>query len=250
MNDEVYEEMYRVESRHWWFRAKHKIVQSLLARYVPLAASHQNASAKPRVIDLGCGCGYLLHLINDKYDAVGMDGFPQAVEFSQRRGVKVEVGSLPEPVPFPDASADAILLLDVLEHLQDDTTCFARAARLLKPGGVAICTVPAYPWLWTKRDEFHQHFRRYTRRAFTTLMNVDGMKSQFVSHMNAVLFPAAVGERVVRKFVPLKEGHGDLKVPATPINALFRESYAAERVLLGRLPIPFGLSLVSVSRKL
>jgi SAM-dependent methyltransferase len=244
MNDEVYEEMYRVESRHWWFRAKHKIVRSLLARYVPASATN-----KPRVIDLGCGCGYLLSLINGEYDAVGMDGFSQAVEFSKRRGVRVEVGSLPEPVPFEDGSADAILLLDVLEHLEDDTTCFERATRLLKPGGVAICTVPAYPWLWTKRDEFHQHFRRYTRPAFRKLMNLPGMKSEFVSHMNAVLFPAAVGERIVRKFIPLKEGHGDLKVPAAPINALFRESYAAERVLLGRVPIPFGLSLVSVSKR-
>lgn len=245
MNDEVYEEMYRVESRHWWFGAKHKIVRSLLARYAPAAPT-----TRPRVIDLGCGCGYLLHLINDQYDAVGMDGSSQAVEFSRKRGVRVEEGMLPEPVPFEDGQADVIMMLDVLEHLQDDTTCFTTATKLLKPGGIAICTVPAYPWLWTKRDEFHQHFRRYTKRAFTSLMNIDGMKSEFVTHMNAVLFPAAVGERVLRKFVPLKEGHGDLKVPATPINALFRESYAAERVLLGRLPIPFGLSLVSVSRKI
>jgi SAM-dependent methyltransferase len=244
MNDEVYEEMYRVESRHWWFGAKHKIVRSLLARYAPATGT-----TRPRVVDLGCGCGYLLSLINGRYDAVGLDGSPQAVEFSRKRGVHVEQGMLPEPVPFENGSADVVLMLDVLEHLQDDVTCFARTARLLKPGGIAICTVPAYPWLWTKRDEFHQHFRRYTRRAFSSLMNSGGMKSEFVSHMNAVLFPAAVGERVVRKFMPLKEGHGDLKVPAAPINAGFRESYAAERLLLGRVPIPFGLSLVSVSRK-
>lgn len=248
MNDEVYEEMYRVEGRHWWFGAKHRIVRNLLSRYAP-ASPHANPPKKPHVIDLGCGCGYLLHLINDTYDAVGMDGSPQAVEFSRKRGVRVEEGVLPEPVPYGDESADVILMLDVLEHLQNDTACFARATRLLKPGGIAICTVPAYPWLWTKRDEFHQHFRRYTRGAFKTLMNIDGMKSEFVSHMNAVLFPAAVAERVVRKFAPLKEGHGDLKVPAAPVNFMFRESYAAERVLLGRVPIPFGLSLVSVSRR-
>lgn len=245
MNDEVYEEMYRVESRHWWFGAKHKIVQSLLQRYVPATVSH-----KPRVVDLGCGCGYLLSLIKDRYDAVGMDSFPQAIGFSQKRGVRVEVGSLPEPVPFENGTFDCLMLLDVLEHLQDDHACFARAVQLLKPGGVAICTVPAYPWLWTKRDEYHQHFRRYTRKAFKTLMSIDGMKPEFVSHMNAVLFPAAIAERVVRKFVPLKEGHGDLKIPAAPVNFAFRESYAAERVLLGRMTIPFGLSLVSVTRRI
>lgn len=244
MNDEVYEEMYRVEGHHWWFGAKHKIVRSLLARYMPPTPTH-----KPRVIDIGCGCGYLLSLIKDEYDAVGFDASSQAVEFSKKRGVKVEVAFLPDQVPEPDESADVIMFLDVLEHLKDDHACFERATKLLKPGGIAICTVPAYPWLWTKRDEFHQHFRRYTKRAFKSLMNIDGMKSEFVTHMNAVLFPAAVAERVMRKFVPLKEGHGDLKVPAAPINVAFRESYAAERVLLGRVPIPFGLSLVSVSRR-
>jgi SAM-dependent methyltransferase len=245
MNDEVYEEMYRVEGRHWWFGAKHKIVRSLLARYAPTPT----ATVRPRVIDLGCGCGYLLSLINDAYDASGLDGSAQAVAFSKRRGVDVQLGALPDAVPFADESADVVMFLDVLEHLEHDGVCFDRAARLLKPGGIAICTVPAYPWLWTKRDEYHQHFRRYTRRGFAELMNRGPMRAAFVSYMNAALFPAALAERVVRKFRPLKEQEGDLHVPAAPVNAAMRETYAAERVLLGRLPIPFGLSLVSVSRK-
>lgn len=240
MNDEVYEEMYRVESRHWWFRAKHTIVRSLLRRYAPGHA---------RVVDLGCGCGYLLSQLQGEYDAVGLDGSAQAVAFSERRGVRVSPGALPDDVPFADASADVVLFLDVLEHLRDDAACFDRAARLLRPGGIAICTVPAYPWLWTRRDEYHQHFRRYTRRAFAALMNRGPMRSAFVSYMNALLFPAALGERALRKVMPLKQNEGDLRVPFAPINALMREAYAAERVLLGRVPIPFGLSLVSVSRK-
>ena len=244
MNDEVYEEMYRVESRHWWFQAKHKIVRSLLARYAPPTPGH-----KPRVVDLGCGCGYLLSLIKEEYDAVGLDGSPQAVEFSRKRGVRVELGALPNEVPFEDGSADVVMFLDVLEHLDEDGASFDRAARLLKPGGVAICTVPAYPWLWTKRDDYHQHKRRYTRRTFRTLMSRGPMRPAFVSYMNALLFPAALAERFVRKLRPLKEGEGDLSIPPAPVNAMMRDSYAAERVLLGRVPIPFGLSVVSVSIK-
>lgn len=244
MNDEVYEEMFRVEARHWWFRAKHRIVRNLLGRYAPAAAGR-----RPRLVDLGCGCGYLLSLLNDAYDAVGLDGSAQAVAFSGRRGVHVRLGALPDEVPFEDASADVILMLDVLEHLRDDGTCFDRAARLLRPGGVAICTVPAYPWLWTRRDEYHQHFRRYTRPQFAALMSRGPMRPEFVSHMNAALFPVALAERVVRKFVPLKENAGDLHVPVAPLNAAMRETYAAERALIGRVPIPFGLSLVSVSRR-
>ena len=244
MNDEVYEEMFRVEARHWWFRAKHKIVRNLLSRYAPPKPDRQT-----RLIDLGCGCGFLLSLLNEKYDAVGLDGSTQAVAFTGRRGVSVRLGSLPDQVPFEDGSADVILMLDVLEHLRDDATCFERAAALLKPGGIAICTVPAYPWLWTRRDEFHQHFRRYTRGAFKTLVSRDSMRPEFVSHMNSALFPVALMERVIRKVAPLQRNEGDLKVPVAPLNAAMRETYAAERFILGRVPVPVGLSLVTVTRK-
>lgn len=244
MNDEVYEEMYRVEARHWWFRAKHKIVRNLLHRYAP-----SKPGQKPRLVDLGCGCGYLLSLLKDEYDAVGLDGAPQAVAFTGRRGVSVRLGSLPDEVPFEDESVDVVLMLDVLEHLRDDGTCFDRAARLLKPGGIAICTVPAYPWLWTRRDDFHQHFRRYTRGAFETLVKRGPMRPEFVSHMNAALFPVALAERVIRKIAPLERNEGDLRVPVAPLNAAMRETYAAERWILGRLPVPVGLSLVTVTRK-
>ena len=245
MNDEVYEEMNRVESRHWWFRSKHTIVQSLIRRYAPPPAG----GAKVRVRDFGCGCGYLLTLLQPDYDAVGLDGSSQAVAFSARRGVRVRLGALPDDVPFDDESADVILFLDVLEHLRDDGACFDRAVRVLRPGGVAICTVPAYPWLWTKRDEYHQHFRRYTRRAFTTLMNRGPMRSEFVSFLNATLFPLALAERAARMVRPLKANEGDVRVPIAPVNALMRGVYASERLALGRVPLPFGLSLCSVSRK-
>ena len=244
MNDEVYEEMFRVEGRHWWFGAKHRIVRSLLRRYAP------PASGRPRVIDLGCGCGYLLSLLQqDGYDAIGLDGSAVAVEFSRKRGVAVQQGRLPDQVPFEDASADVILFLDVLEHVPDDAAVYQRAVRLLKPGGIAICTVPAYPWLWTKRDDYHQHYRRYTRRTFRTLMASGGMQPVFVSYLNTLLFPVAMAERAVRKAFPLKAGDGDLAIPPLPLNAALREVYATERLMVGRVPLPFGLSVVSVARR-
>src|SRR4051794_20202793 len=147
MREELYEEMFRMEQEHWWFVAKHRIVLHLLRKFVRPPAG----GGKARVADLGCGCGMMLRRLIDRcgaeYDAVGMEGAPAAVEFCRQRGVRVEVGELPSNVTMEAGAFDAVLLLDVLEHLDDDAGAVGAAARLLKRGGVMIVTVPAYQWL-------------------------------------------------------------------------------------------------------
>jgi SAM-dependent methyltransferase len=68
------------------------------------------------------------------------------------------IGDLPAEAEF-----DAILYIDVLEHIQDDHAEMARAAARLKPGGALIVLAPAHPFLFTPFDRAIGHFRRYTR---------------------------------------------------------------------------------------
>jgi SAM-dependent methyltransferase len=62
-----------------------------------------------------------------------------------------------------DAKYDAILYIDVLEHIEDDRSEMARAAARLNPGGALIVLAPAHPFLFTPFDRAIGHFRRYTR---------------------------------------------------------------------------------------
>ena len=62
-----------------------------------------------------------------------------------------------------EAKFDAILYIDVLEHIEDDRAEMARAAARLKPGGALIVLAPAHPFLFTPFDRAIGHFRRYTR---------------------------------------------------------------------------------------
>jgi SAM-dependent methyltransferase len=248
MREELYEEMFRMEQEHWWFVAKHRIVLHLLRKFVRPPAG----GGKARVADLGCGCGMMLRRLIDRcgaeYDAVGMEGAPAAVEFCRQRGVRVEVGELPSNVTMEAGAFDAVLLLDVLEHLDDDAGAVGAAARLLKRGGVMIVTVPAYQWLWSPRDEHHQHRRRYSKAAFAALFARDGLRIEMLSHYNTWLFPAAVAGRVAT-WARRPSDTTDLKVPVRPVNALLREIFASERGVLGRVPMPFGLSLLAVVRR-
>lgn len=243
MREELYAEIFAMEREHWWFAARHQIVLHLLKRYLPASTAE-----RPKIADLGCGCGMMLERLSEKYDPVGLDGSPYAIDFAVHRGVHAKRGALPEDVPLPRETFDAVLLLDVLEHLKYDHASVEVAASLLKQGGILICTVPAHMWLWSKRDEHHHHFRRYSRRQFRALFDHPSLRLELLSHLNAILFPPAAAWRLVARVFE-KEGVTDLRLPPPRLNAVLRRIFAFERRILGNVPIPFGLSYIAIARK-
>jgi SAM-dependent methyltransferase len=244
MREDLYEHLYRVEDRHWWYVGKRQIVDALLTRFLPPTTN----GARPRVADLGCGCGAMLVHLKDRYDVLGVDPSPQAREFCAQRGVEVSLGHLPDGIDLPAESFDAVLLLDVLEHLEDDFASARGAARLLKPGGVMICTSPAYQWLWSDWDQKHYHKRRYSLAGFVRLFTEAGLSVESASYANTALFPLAATARLTSRLIG-RRGAGETRVPIAPVNATFRGVFASERHVHGRLKLPFGLSVLAVARK-
>lgn len=246
MQDDVYQAMFDVEDRHWWYVAKQRIVLNLLDRYL----TPHNGS-RPRVADLGCGCGAMLSRMSDRFDAVGMDGSPHAIEFCAKRGVKAELGAFgAEGITLAKKQFDAVLMLDVLEHLEDDFGAVKQAAELLKPGGIMVCTVPAYMWLWSYWDTLHHHYRRYARPQFRKLFEaVPELKLELLSYANTSLFPLAASVRMVQRVIKPKNEKHAIELPPAPVNWVLKTVYSTERHTLGRLPMPFGLSVVAVARK-
>ena len=244
MDEALYDEMFRLERSHWWFAARRTIVLALLSKLLPVGSR--------RIYDIGCGCGMMLSdLTALGYDAVGIDSDPSALEYCKNRGVQAIEGTIPGRSNLPPRSADAILLLDVLEHIDDDGDALNEAMELLVPGGVAICTVPAYRWLWTARDKFHHHKRRYAKSAFAELLaSGPNRKIEMISYMNTFLFPPALIRRLTDKILPQGKTPGDLNIPPLGINSVLKGIFAAERFFLTRrLTLPFGLSLIAVLRK-
>lgn len=245
MEAHLYQEMFEQEQRHWWFGAKRRIVLALLGRLV-----ETGGKSRARVADLGCGCGATLAALQERYDAIGVDGSELAIEFAQRRGVKIVQGMLPEGLSLPGGEFDAVLMLDVLEHLDQDQASATAAAGLLRAGGILLVTVPAYQWLYSHHDAEHHHKRRYTRGQVYRILESAGLEVELCSYMNTMLFPLAALARAADRLVnrPGRAATG-ASIPPAPINALFGWLFAAERHVLGRLPLPFGLSVVAVARK-
>lgn len=243
MREELYAEIFAMEKEHWWFAARHQIVLDLLDRYLP-----STNCRRQKVADLGCGCGMMLQRLSSKYDPIGIDGSSQAIEFSTHRGVRAKLGVLPEDVPLPRESFDAVLLLDVLEHLRYDRATVEVSADLLKKGGLLVCTVPAHMWLWTERDEHHHHFRRYSRTQFASLFDHPSLRLEFLSHLNAFLFAPAAAWRLCSAIFR-RAAVTDLTLLPPPLNSILTRIFASEGKILGKIPMPIGLSFIAVVRK-
>ena len=164
---------------------------------------------------------------------------------------RITAGELPGGTDIAPVSLDAVLMLDVLEHIQQDAAAFAEAANLVRPGGIMICTVPAYQWLWTPRDEFHHHKRRYNRDQLrAVLCSAENADVELLSYMNCLLFPLACVSRLAEKLLRRKDNATDLTVPPLGLNRAMRAIFQSERRRLARgRGFPFGLSLVGVVRK-
>jgi SAM-dependent methyltransferase len=241
MERAVFDRMAELDQDHWWFIARRRILEALIKRVVrPLE--------KARVLEVGCGTGHNLAMLGrfGKLDACELDKCARAVA-SKRLGRQVRVAKLPDLSMFPRNGYDLIALLDVLEHVPDDLASLRAIHMRLKPGGALLMTVPANPWMWSAHDAAHHHFRRYTKKQLEELFLRSGLEVQLLSYFNSLLFPLVAVARVLGKIT--RKDSADDKLPSAPVNWALEKIFSLERGIIGRLPMPFGVSLVAVVRR-
>jgi ubiquinone/menaquinone biosynthesis C-methylase UbiE len=260
MNPEEYERMHELETHYWWFVGRRGIVRTLLQQTVPLLPSRA-----PRLVDIGCGTGANLPMlrrsVGEAGSVVGLDFSPLALAHARE-----ELAHLPDlglsqgdamQLPLRDQSADCVTMLDVLEHLRDDKCALSEVARVLKPGGALILTVPAYQHLWSAHDEALHHFRRYEKHELRARLREADLRVEKLSFAMSLLPPAAyiwrhlVLPRVPRRPRDAQRHSQGAVLPQLPplLNAAMIRMIELEgRVLLKR-PLRFGTSLVALAWK-
>jgi SAM-dependent methyltransferase len=151
---------------------------------------------------------------------------------------------LPDQVHLLDGHYDLIVLLDVLEHIEDDRGSLRVLREKLAPGGMMVVTVPASPWMWSAHDVAHHHKRRYTARTLRAVFDAAGLRVRHMSHFNTLLYPLIAAARIVGR-LRHREG-SDEAMPSPLVNGLLRHVFAAERHWVTRGALPFGVSLLAV----
>jgi len=240
MDAPLFQRMVEVEDRHWWFRGRRRVV----ARALEALALPDGAT----ILDLGCGTGGNLAMLArfGHLSACEADEGARGMAVA-RQVVPVEAGALPDQLSYPPSSFDLVVMTDVLEHVEQDRPALVSVARLLRPGGRLVLTVPALPWLWTARDEAHYHFRRYTRATLAAALHAGGFGIERLAYYNMLLFPAMVGQRMVAR-AGGRPYEDDLGLPPAWINRLLEEALAAEWPLVRRGLTPVGASLLAIAQ--
>jgi SAM-dependent methyltransferase len=175
-----------------------------------------------------------------------MDTYARQIA-AERSGGRVDIrfGKLPDEVPFERHSFDLVCLFDVLEHVEDDASALVSIRELVRPGGFAVITVPAYRWLWSQHDEKLHHRRRYTYRELHERAKAAGWTVRRLSFLNTLLFPLAAAGRLLDQLRPGRQPAG-AQIPAAPLNEALYRIFGLEKYLLSTVDLPFGVSLLAI----
>ena len=200
-----------------------------------------------RVLDVGCGTGGNLELLSQFGQVSAMEVDDTARNLAQTRNIAdVRAGRLPDGIPFPRQHFNLIVLLDVLEHIDDDAGSLIALKSILAPNGHVVLTVPAFPFLWSQHDEIHHHKRRYRAAGLRRVIQGASFEVEYMTYFNMWLFPAIAIARLVQRVLPIGENKPKLKVPASLFNKLLETLFSSERFLVPRTRLPLGASLLAV----
>jgi SAM-dependent methyltransferase len=177
-------------------------------------------------------------------DAIEIDDAARAIA-SERLGKPVSGAPLPGLPGVERGAYDLIAVLDVIEHIEDDVAALGAMADCLKPGGKILIAVPAHQWMWSAHDVVNHHHRRYSKATLGAAIARAGLRHNGLRWFNSLLFPVAVAARFAGKLAG-KDDSDDSPPPA-PINAAFEAVFGLERHLVGRVPLPWGLSLITLA---
>lgn len=199
-----------------------------------------------RVLEIGCGHGNLTRLLLDREQVVAIDVDPDSVRVMRERfGGDANVTPLIEDITSPGALAlrrfdlDTAISVNVLEHIADDMTALRHIHEIVAPGGHVIAVAPAHPWLYGSMDRAVGHYRRYTRASLRARLDEIGAQVVVIGYTNML---GALGWWLHGK-VLRRRGPQPAQLRA------FDRLVPLLRRIEGRLGAPFGLSVVSVSKK-
>jgi SAM-dependent methyltransferase len=241
---------------HEWGRApdlygpRHAYREALLLRRLGavLPAGH--------VLNAGCGAGSLtLKLLERGYEVTSVDMSTLFVEHLKERLAergfdpgRVERGDV-QALRFADRSFDAVASGEVLEHLDDDGAAVREFARVLRPGGVVVASVPANPWRYDWSDHWAGHRRRYTLHGLGGRFRAAGFSEVKVVPYGfplTGLFHRRVFMPMLRRRVEAGDsapgGATGAQRLATP---LIRAVLELDTLFIGRRPGYFGLIAVA-----
>ncbi|MEW6552855.1 MAG: class I SAM-dependent methyltransferase [Actinomycetota bacterium] len=247
MKDSEYATLYEVEDVHWWYLGHRRLYAALLDR-------HCAASAEGRVLDAGCGTGGLTCWLRDRYRPrrlVALDASEEALTRCGERGLEELIHGSVERIPFPDASFDLVLSLNVIYHREvgDDGEALREMRRVLAPGGYLLLNLPALSFLAGRHDEAVGGVRRYGASMLGELLLRAGLEPVHMTYFVFSLLPAIAAYRWWSRKNVAEDVASDLRLPPAPLNRALEALLYLESRAAVRRGLPLGSSLTALASK-
>jgi len=246
MEKDEYTVMHDIEQSYWWFTGRQFLVKTVLERL------RMNSFERGKILDVGCGTGIILKLLEDFGQAFGTELSPEAIHFLKQRDLNLVVQSDANlSIPFKDNTFLAVTCLDVVEHIDNDRSLIEEIFRVCKPGGHVIVTVPAFGFLWSTHDVALHHKRRYSKKQMLMKIRHLNWKVIKCSYYNTALFLPILTARKLQGFLlnhrPVQSDFS-IKLPAW-INKALSVLFLLELRGLKYLNFAFGVSLLLILQK-
>jgi len=241
MQQHTYAIMRRGEDTPWGVVGRRRIIERFLKQICAKLKLD-----RPHILDVGCGTGANLEMLNHFGKAEGVDVSSEAIAFCKERGLSdVHLGQA-ERLPFADSSFDLVTALDVVEHLDDDVAGLREMRRVLRPGGRALLFVPAFMFLWGVQDDISNHRRRYTLSGLQEMVQQSGLVVERASYANITFFPPILLGRLLMRLTGWRpESENNINVSA--LNGLLGRILGSEAAILAKTNLPLGVSAICVA---
>lgn len=266
------------EDRHWWFATRTRAILAFLDGYVGRAGTDLH------ILDIGCGAANMTHHLRHYGQVIGVDNNPRPLAVARDRGLEAYQATA-DDLPFEDDRFDLVALLDTVEHVPAEDRVFSECHRVLcnprppgsgatgkagergKAGGRLLVTVPAFMFLWSNNDVINMHQRRYTAPELRAKLKTHGFKVLRISYSNFFVFPLAAAMIVLRRgraepelasphFPANHAGLPDedvyqveMEPVSPPVNRLLNWVGQLEALLLRRVNLPVGTSIIAIAEK-
>ena len=237
-----FDKLAEMESGHWWFRSRNRILLWVLKKYVGKFANF---------LEVGCGTGFVIQAVqehNPKAVLCGSDYFEEGLVHARKRMPSINFTQQDARTMDEEDFYDVIGAFDVIEHINEDELVLSNLSRALKKGGTLLVTVPQHRWLWSAADEYACHVRRYNRAELVRKVTRSGLTVEYMTSFVSLLVPFMWLSRLRSNNVnydPMDE----FRIP----NWLNRSLEMIMTFELGLLKIgmkfPFGGSLLLQARK-
>ena len=227
-----------MEKENWWYKNRRTVISIFLS-----------GNSFDKILDYGCGTGVTTQSLKKFGTVFGTDKSQFAMEKAKSNKIKTIKFDLVNSTDSTELfeTFDLITLFDVLEHIENDNHALMHLYKLLKKKKFLLLTVPAFSFLWSDHDTALSHYRRYTKKSLSEVLDKSGFKIIRISYFTTWIFPFITLYRILTRWK--KTNSSSLQPLPEKLNNLVVKSFNLENDLLKKRNLSVGNSIICLAQK-